>query len=322
MPPKVSVNICCYNSEQFIQETIESVLAQTFKDFEVVIIDDGSKDQTAEIINRFNDPRLRYFYQENQGLSAARNKAIKLSKGKFIALLDHDDLWETNKLKIQVRLLDSKPEVGLVFADAYLIDANNKTSKLYFDACSPHRGRVVEQLVKGDFIPCLTVVMRRDIVSSTGSFKKNLHITEEYDFFLRMSLATEFDYVDQPLARYRLHAGNVSQNLERLHKEEILSLEEFARLVKDLGLKKKIAVRLSAKHLALAIFYLLNGKAVTARKEIKLASTESKKSLYACFLYAVSYLPVLIVSAIVFMIEKVIMPLRQKVRRLTCRQLS
>ena len=122
--PRVSVNICCYNGGKYIAETISSVLAQTFTDFELVIVNDGSKDDTEGKILGFNDGRIKYVFQENRGLSATRNRALDLSKGEFIAILDQDDLWEPEKLELQLRVMDKNPGTGVVYSDALIIDEN------------------------------------------------------------------------------------------------------------------------------------------------------------------------------------------------------
>lgn len=250
MAPKVSVNICCYNSEKFIKETIESVLAQTFGNLEVVIIDDGSKDATGEIIKSYQDERIKYFYQDNRGLAAARNRAIAESTGEYLALLDHDDLWETEKLKEQVALLESDPGIGLVFSDAYIVDANNKEIGRFFDLHAPHRGRVVDQLIRDNFIPCLTAVMRKNRLSAAGEFRTDLALAEEYDYFLRFSLLTDFDYVARPLARYRLHPDNASKDLEKMYDEEVECLKAIGRSPVNLLTKAAVIKQLAKKRIA------------------------------------------------------------------------
>jgi glycosyltransferase involved in cell wall biosynthesis len=227
VPPKVSVNICCYNAESFIAETINSVLKQTFADLEIIVIDDGSQDKTGQIIKSITDPRIKYVYQENKGLSRSRNIAIGLSAGEYIALLDHDDVWLPDKLELQVALLESAPNIGLVYSDSYFINDKGITSGTFFDFKEPYKGSVTCPLFLGNFIPCLTTVMRKRILTGIELFRTDLTITEEYDLFLRLSIRTQFDFVNRPLAKYRVHATNTSRNMQKGVFEETAVLEHF-----------------------------------------------------------------------------------------------
>ena len=123
--PKVSVIIPIYNAEKFISGTIESVIAQTYQDWEIIAVDDGSTDKTPEILTKYKkklSSNLQVITQENSGVSIARNKGIPAARGEYIAFLDHDDLWTPEKLEKQVKLLDSNKELGLVYSDSYVID--------------------------------------------------------------------------------------------------------------------------------------------------------------------------------------------------------
>ncbi|HPP08870.1 MAG TPA: glycosyltransferase family A protein, partial [bacterium] len=119
---KVSVIVPVYNAERFIGETLRSVLCQTYKDIEVIVVDDGSTDHSVEVIKKYNDPRIMLIRQQNRGVSAARNTGIKSSNGKFIALLDHDDLWLAEKIEKQMILFEKNPDVALVYSDISYID--------------------------------------------------------------------------------------------------------------------------------------------------------------------------------------------------------
>lgn len=221
--PKVSVNIACFNSSRFIRETLDSVLSQTYGDFEVIVMDDGSSDGTGEIVKAYADPRIRYFYKDNEGLSETRNKSVGVSSGEYIALLDHDDLWLSEKLEREVRLLEENAETALVFSDCYISRGGKRDRRTYFDRYKPERGRVFEELLCGssNFIPLSTVIMRKSVFDKIGYFKKEFKIGEEYDLFLRAAKHYEFDYVEAPLAVYRMHANNVSKNVELFIKETL-----------------------------------------------------------------------------------------------------
>src|SRR5581483_3397166 len=154
MPPAVSINLCCYNSEAFLQATLESISRQTFRDWELIVIDDGSVDSTGAIVQRFRerDPRIIYHRQQNAGLGAARNAAIERSSGKYIALIDHDDLWLPAKLEQQVRQMASQERLVLSYTDAEVIDERGRPLRPYMPADRSAEGEVGRELFLRDFI--------------------------------------------------------------------------------------------------------------------------------------------------------------------------
>jgi len=246
MDAKVSVIIPVYNAEPFIGETIRSVLAQTYRNLEVLAIDDGSKDKSGEIIRGFTDPRVRYLPKENGGVSRARNFGIERAQGEFIALLDHDDTWLPEKLERQMPLFED-PGVGLVFSDSYKIDATGKRLGTFFMREHPFRGEVAGELLINNFVSCLTAVIRKKVFDETGMFDPRFSFSEEYDLFLRIALEYRFDFVASPLANYRVHESNFSRNRRRAFEEEITVVRKFVeehpgkRLLPDAGINGRLA---------------------------------------------------------------------------------
>ncbi|MCX5749199.1 MAG: glycosyltransferase [Candidatus Saganbacteria bacterium] len=228
--PLVSVNIPVFNCERYIKETVESVLSQTFQDYEIILIDDGSKDRTSEIIKTMTDPRIKYFYQENQGIGAARNSAIERSSGKYIAFLDHDDLWLPEKLEKQMRLFQKTPKPGLVYCDTTFF---NEKGDLYsfYSKSKPSRGMIFRDLLRKYNLSLETVVIDRKVLKETGLFDPEMMMVEEYDLFLRIASKYPADYVDEPLAKYRIHDRNYSWGREsdaiREEKKVLEKLNEF-----------------------------------------------------------------------------------------------
>ncbi len=264
--PKVSVIIPCYNSERFIRQTLESVLSQTFNDLEIIVVDDGSTDSTADIVNSFKDNRIVYHYKANQGLSSARNKGISLSQGEYIAFLDHDDIWLPEKLKIQLEVFTANQEAAMVFSDAYITDLNGKRIKRFFKISPPFKGKVFNKLLSDNFVPILTVMLKRTVFEKTGLFNSNYKIAEDWDFFLRLAKNYSFDYINTPLAEYRVHDASFSKNA-KLALEESLDLmqrylTEFNRLNRRI-IKNKI----SELKLQLGSIYFHAGEILTARKQ-------------------------------------------------------
>ena len=175
--PKVSVNIPVYNGKEYIRETLESVLKQTYSDFEIIIIDDGSTDETSQIIKEYNDPRIKYFFQENQGIGKARNAAIRKSGGEYIAFLDQDDLWLPDKLAEQITFIEKRSDLGLVFSDSIFFN-EKKEEYRYYSKEKPYRGMVFRQLLNHYFISLETVVTRKKIAEEMGLFP-NYMMAEE-----------------------------------------------------------------------------------------------------------------------------------------------
>jgi len=188
--PRVSVTIPVYNAERFISETIESVISQTYTDWEIVAVDDGSKDGSLEILRAFEKrlpEKIRVFSKKNSGVALARNTGIEGSKGEYIALLDHDDLWMPGKLERQVKLLDSNKEIGLVYSDAYLFRERESRTRTAFSTLKPFRGRVFDKLLWENFIVVSTAVIRREAFNKVGMFDPKYRICEDYDLFLRVA---------------------------------------------------------------------------------------------------------------------------------------
>lgn len=210
--PKVSVNLCCYDSEPFLRETLDSVFAQTYQDYELVIVDDGSRDGTQALIREYiaaGHP-IRAIAQANAGLGAARNKALESSAGEFIAIIDHDDVWEPGKLERQMALF-SRDEVGFVGSDARYIDREGRALYLSSEINPLRRGRILRELFLYDFIPCASAVLRRSALAAAGgAFRPELRFVEEYELFLRLAQVAEFDFIPDPMVRIRVHPGNAS----------------------------------------------------------------------------------------------------------------
>lgn len=229
MPPKVSINLCCYNSEKYLEETLQSIFAQTYTDWELVIVNDGSTDSTEEIIKRYlgNGRKIIYHYQPNAGLGNARNKASELSSGEFLAFIDHDDLWNPKKLELQIGLFESNPELGLVYCDGETIDSQGNRILRYSRKHQLHRGDIFDELVKSSFIPPTSAIIRRKVFDEMGPFP-NFKAAEEYDLFLKIAYRYPIDYVDESLFKYRSHGGNLSRtgSRESLHKE-IIAIRQY-----------------------------------------------------------------------------------------------
>ena len=209
---RVSVVIPAYNAMAYLPATLESALKQTFDDFEVLIIDDGSSDNIKDwFFSQSIDPRARLICQPNGGLSKARNTGILHSSGEYIAFLDADDLWESEKLEKQVAILDNDLSAGLVYSWIACIDEFGRfTGRI---RGSTIEGMVWAELVKGNFVQCGSVpLVRRDCFSTVGLFDESLRSVEDLDLWLRIAKLYSFRVVKEPLVYYRQHSTSLSKN--------------------------------------------------------------------------------------------------------------
>lgn len=226
--PLVSVVVASYNMGSYLPLAVSSALAQTYDRIEVLIIDDGSTDNTAAIAQGLlTDPRVRYIHQQNGGQASSKNRGIRESKGEFIAFLDADDLWEPTKLEEQLPLFEKSAKVGVVCARYVEIDAEGK--ELRVDSSTFFRGKVSGRLLKYNYIGFSTSVVRRECFETLGCFKEDLGMGIDYELWLRFSTQYEFDFVDRTLVKYRVWAGQMSKNLKRRYLNGIATMEKFLK---------------------------------------------------------------------------------------------
>jgi len=207
---KISVIIPAYNTMTYLPETVESVLRQTYTDFEVLIINDGSSDHIVQWASQIADFRVRLISQENQGLPGARNTGIAQAQGEYIAFLDADDLWEPTKLEEQVRCLEDNPTVGLVHTWMLLVDEQGKSTGRVMT--SNAEGDVWKQVVERNVIACPSVMVCRDCFETVGVFDRNLRSIEDWDMWIRIASRYPFAVIKKPLAYYRQLPSSMSKN--------------------------------------------------------------------------------------------------------------
>jgi glycosyltransferase involved in cell wall biosynthesis len=263
--PTVSVVIPSYNSARFVGEAIESVLAQSYEGFELIVVDDGSTDNTRDVVARYTDPRVRYVYQENQERSAARNRGIREARGKYVAFLDADDLWLPKKLAEQVRLMESQPDVGLAYVGTYVVEEDGTP---FFEQRCRHRGNVVRALLVEDNIvagSASSAMVRRACFERAGFFDESLSVCEDWDVWLRIASHYPVDFVDRPLVKVRTHGGSTQKQAEKMRQG---TLAFFDRVLSDPSLENEVRpVRRQVRSLAL----FMVGRAYYAAREMRLA---------------------------------------------------
>ncbi|CAG1012662.1 partial Chondroitin synthase, partial [Anaerolineales bacterium] len=214
--PSVSIIIPTYNRANLIGETLHSVFAQTYQDFEIIVVDDGSTDNTAEVLRPLAETgRIKYIRQDNQGASAARNRGIREADGIYIAFLDSDDLFEPTKLELQVNYYRKHPELGLVHSG--FTKFNFANNDLGYRDTSWFSGNVYPKIL-GYWTTLMamdTVIVARNVFDSVGLFDSNLVHGEDLDMWRRIARKYPFGFVNRSLARIRVHEGNISR--ERLN---------------------------------------------------------------------------------------------------------
>ncbi|MDA0691023.1 MAG: glycosyltransferase [Nitrospinae bacterium] len=196
MNPMVTVILPTYNRAGFLKESIESVLSQTFTDFELIVVDDGSTDHTKEVVQEF--PETRYiFCPENKGVSKARNQGIALARGRYICFLDSDDLWVENKLETQIAWMESQTDCQVCYTDEIWIRKGVRVNPL-----NKHRkvtGNIFSDCLSLCIISASSVLMRASLFSEVGLFDEALAVCEDYDLWLRISLRYPVHLIDQKL---------------------------------------------------------------------------------------------------------------------------
>jgi len=248
--PKFSVIIPLYNGAKYIRTALDSVSSQTFRDFEIVICDDGSTDDSADIIKKYSQShpelKIKYVYQKNKGLGGARNTAIRSAEGDVLALLDQDDIWYPEKLAMTAKVFDSDSDLMIVCNDEDIIKNGKKYSVSKYGPYSKDMFR--QLLYKGNCLSTSATSIKRAAFDSIGGFSediRNIHFVEDYDYWLRLALNSfKFSFLKKPLGCYVLHEGNYSSNNLGMmcdHEGRVLDIN-YSRLKKK-GLADLIAIR-------------------------------------------------------------------------------
>lgn len=263
MSSLVSVLIPVYKGAAFVAQAIESALAQTYEDVELVIVNDGSPDDSRRVIEPYvSSPKVKYVEKPNGGVASARNAGLRSATGTYVGFLDQDDVWYPSKLSRQVAVLDRRPNVALVHSDVTYVDAdgNQLPRDPYFPA--KVEGSCFARFFMANPVMTCTALVRRSVIDAAGGFDEAIRFSDDYDLWLRIARHHEIAYVDEPLAMYRLHGQNESRKVAGIVTATVQVLRKALRTIPDcraLVGENNIRVRFAQLECALSQHYFSTG---------------------------------------------------------------
>ncbi len=234
--PLVSVIMNCYNSDKYLKEAINSVISQTYQNWEIIFWDNQSTDKSASIVQSYNDKRIKYFYSPKHTLlGEARNLAAENVSGVWISFLDCDDVWHNNKLEVQLK--DISNDIGMIYSRMELLversGGETKIGKSIKNNIYPKRdklpfGRVFNKLLYACFIPLPSVLIKTELFGKVGGIDNSLKVAEDYDIFLKVANISNVKAIDTVLCKYRVHDNNLSHNnIQTTHEESIYLVKKY-----------------------------------------------------------------------------------------------
>jgi len=288
----VSVIIPAYNSAHYLKIALDSVLNQSFSDLEIILVDDGSTDNTKGLLNDYSDERIQYYYKENGGLSSARNYGIERAKGKYLAFLDADDIWEHNKIEEQIKCLEEQKNISIVTCNFQYIDKEGRELKVFnMRARYPKDGFNLYNLLRCCFLIPSSILMKREIIDGLGVFNEDYDGAEDIEYFLNVLEKYELGLIDKVLLKYRTGHSSLSRGFRSYCVREQV-LDDFWKKRK-LKSKKELQKAVIDSYANLYIQHgsglLWTGNTKEARVYLK-KSLGYKKTLKSASLYVKSIL--------------------------------
>lgn len=274
--PLVTVITPTYNRADFLPEAIEGVLAQTFGDFELLVVDDGSTDNSPEIIADYEarDGRIRSFRQENQGQSVARNRALSAARGEFICFLDSDNYWPSEKLEQQIAVFKAHPAVDVIYGDTITIDKESREKSRH--NMTRYSGHIAKWMLRDNCVSMNTAMARRKCFDQMGGMSGQRRVADDYDLWLKFSAWYQFLYVPEYWAYYRVMDDQISSDKTARFDSNEAIIHDFRRLYPE-------AVSEHDFNAGFAFFYV--------RKARYLASVGRKREAFGALFKALGYRP-------------------------------
>ena len=272
--PLVSVILPTYNCARFLPEAIESILLQTYNSYEIIVIDDGSTDNTKEILHPFMQ-RIRYIgLEENKGLPTTRNIGIQSARGEYIAFIDADDLWLPEKLETVVTYFDDHPEVSMVYSRHLNIDEHGHISGESAKKSLPSGNVFIRLFSEQNFILTSTAVVQKKVFETTGMFDESFYNCQDWDMWLRISFYFKVAGINKLLVKYRHNPHSLSKNRDNVLRYQKLVIDKTYQAFKDSknGISEKLYKKRLALHYAkVGRYHLKNGNKVQARESFRSA---------------------------------------------------
>ncbi|MBL7075079.1 glycosyltransferase [candidate division KSB1 bacterium] len=222
--PLVSVIIPTYNRAPLLSQAMESVLEQSIKDFELIVIDDGSTDDTREILRPFL-PRIQYFFQQNQGISVSRNKGIQISRGEYICFLDSDDSWHRHKLRRQLGFFPRNPDAWVCYTDEVWIRGGRRVNPKRRH--QKYSGWIFDKVLPLCIVSLSSAMMKRELLARVGPFDESLPVCEDYDFWIRVASCYPIHFIPEPLiTKWGGHGDQLSKKYPAMDRFRVRALEK------------------------------------------------------------------------------------------------
>ena len=281
--PLVSVIVNCFNGEKYLKEALASVLNQSYENWEIIFWDNRSTDNSKNILNSFKDSRIKYFFAEKHTtLYQARNLAIKKSNGELLAFIDADDIWEKNKLELQVPIFQNS-KISLVYSNLWIAKQNLEKKKLFIKKESPS-GFIYEKILDDYNVGIITTVFRKSIIKDLEKiFDERFSIIGDFDFFLKLAKSNYFHYINEPLAYYRIHKENFSTVFKEKEMQEFdtwlsenknnINFEKLKKISRKISLRKLLHFKFNGDYKNCLTLFKKNFKSIIVFKMLIIVFT-------------------------------------------------
>lgn len=244
--PKVSIIVPCYNVQNYVESCLYSIIGQSFIDYEIIIVDDGSTDNTSKIIYSFikkyqDKINIKYIYQNNKGASAARNRGIIESSSEYIALIDSDDRWRKDSLEKKMELFKNR-NISCVYSDVLMIHSPEKQISLKNTYKKLIKGNIYPEILEHNYIN-INVIIKKTVLDECGLFDESLKTCEDYDLWIRIaSKGYLFDFVDDPLTYVTIRKDSLSKDILQMYSDMLIIFNKILKASAMESLDYKIAL--------------------------------------------------------------------------------
>lgn len=296
-PLVVSVILPVYNGQRFLADAINSILAQSYSNLELLIVDDGSTDESQSIVKTFatNDSRIRFFQQQNSGVAAARNVALREAHGQYIGFIDQDDLWQLDKLEVQMMYFNNYPDCVFLHGNIdYIDDQSAPVDKSLYPWVTSASGHCFERLFTWNAIAIQTVCFKRECIKTVGFLREDVPGVDDYDYWLRFSRFFHIDYLDKTFVLYRFHGDNESHkwHLQDIKRAKVLEgiLQQFPEVYDEFG-RVKVNEKLYALYREIAVEFIRTNAYDEAQPYLLKAIRLSPLNLTNTIHFLISFLP-------------------------------